>query len=150
MKSTTTRLAASVLAISIPFAPTAAFAEETQNYRETRHLSGVSFSPAALTQTIESADLGTRALSTHDRAALISAIESATFAAQASIEFHSAAQSGNSFAVNYLEELQQQAYTAIDAAYAEAQHARSLVPESATDLQTAFDLILEDLRALRG
>ena len=111
---------------------------------------GVSFSTAALTQTIEHADHHAKTLSHKDRATLASAIESAAFAAQASIEFHTAAGSGNSFAVNYLEELQQQSLTAIEAAYAEVQYALTIVPGSATELHASFELILEDLRALRA
>jgi hypothetical protein len=141
MKSTTTRLAASVLAIAIPFAPTAAHADSN-----TKQSSDAAIHTAAL----QDAAAATTHLDIRAREAIAHAIDSAAHAARQSLALHEKLRSSDQLAASFHEELITQTATALDATYAEVTYARTLIPRNAPALAATLDLIIADVAQLRS
>ncbi len=141
MRSTTTRLAASVLAIAIPFAPTAAHADPNTKQ---------SSDAAIHTAVLQDAAAATTQLDARTRETVAHAIESAAYAAHQSLALHEKLRSSDQLTASFHEELITQTATALDATYAEVVHARTLVPHTAPTLAATLDLIIADVAQLRS
>lgn len=146
MKSTTTRLAASVIAIAIPLAPSVAHAgtkpAERPAYQrqQTQHLN-------ADTQAA-SASTFTAVLTAEQKLVISNAIDSAQRAAQQAINAYESAQIADEYSRSQAHEDLAYSAIALEAATAEARNARSIVPAAASTLAAALDVIIANLEAL--
>jgi|GEM_PF-3512924 len=147
MKSSSTRLAAGVLAVAIPLAPTG-----THQLEDAASTSNAPI-PARISATAaESQRLTTQAttrVNPQDKAALSSAIQSATSAATQTVTALQAARAAAPYEAATVEERLAHAAISLEAAHAEISHALTLLPATRSALRMAFEAMLTDIDLLR-
>lgn len=150
MKSTTTRLAASVLAFTIPFVPSA-YAETSKSHSlPVKTIESSASLANALLNSVTHATSSGVYIDAETKALIADAIESVASASGKSLEWHQARRSPQAVIPSIVDELHSDASTATDAAYAESAYVLSVIPEPAHQLKAVFKLILDGLGNLRN
>lgn len=150
MKSTKTRIAASVLAFTIPFAPPADAKHTEHEQMPTKAIESSALLSKALISSLNNAEAAGESVSEQTRSLFVNAIDSVVSATNKSLRWHQAASLSQPILPSILEELHSDALTSIDAAYAETAFALSSVPNGSALLIKTFEFMLEDLQLLRA
>lgn len=151
MRSTKTRLAASVLAITIPLVPTAAHADPKSTEMPSVNQPGLSsVSALEIADSLSSADKPSARLTAQQKSIVARAIESAAAAAVASLRVMESQRSNDVMDLFFLGERRAQADTALDAAFAEVSYALDVIGPDSHAVEAALTLIHDDLAKLRA
>lgn len=145
MKSTSTRVAAGVLAITIPLAPTSAYALERAHHSPTSARMDATIATSQRLATSQRTKV-----SESNRIAIASAIDSARSAAMQTITAIGRALNATEFDRVTAREDLAFASVALEAARAELSHSTTLLPPGESPLRTALEAISSDLTILRN